>query len=290
MGQSVLGGGRTDQARLFADAGLERRQRSLYLGGVALSEIADGAGTPDVRLQRRRDPAAVRGARRSLGAGAASDRVRRQGELQPRRPPRAARSGRRRGHRLRRRAGARARRGLRARPHRVQRRRKDGRGADGGGHSRHRPYSPGVRRGAGVAGADRRAGRPAGHRRHPGESGRHGRHPPVHRDRAGRDQVRRPGRPGGAARAWRWVAIRSSRSTPSPCTSAASCSTRRPYVEGVTRAARAGGPSRGGRCHRHTRARHRRRSRHPVSGRDAARTVDAGGGGASPACGTAVSP
>ena len=46
MGQSVLGGGRTDQARLFADAGLERRQRSLYLGGVALSEIADGAGTP----------------------------------------------------------------------------------------------------------------------------------------------------------------------------------------------------------------------------------------------------
>ncbi len=46
MGQSVLGGGRTDQARLFADAGLERRQRSLYLGGVALSEIAAGAGTP----------------------------------------------------------------------------------------------------------------------------------------------------------------------------------------------------------------------------------------------------
>jgi len=46
MGQSVLGGGRTDQARLFADAGLERRGRSLYLGDVALSEVADGAGTP----------------------------------------------------------------------------------------------------------------------------------------------------------------------------------------------------------------------------------------------------
>ena len=46
MGQSVLGGGRTDQASLFGDAGLERRQRSLYLGGVSLSEIADSAGTP----------------------------------------------------------------------------------------------------------------------------------------------------------------------------------------------------------------------------------------------------
>jgi diaminopimelate decarboxylase len=46
MGQSVLGGGRTDRARLFADAGLERRRRSLYLGGVALSEIAETAGTP----------------------------------------------------------------------------------------------------------------------------------------------------------------------------------------------------------------------------------------------------
>ncbi len=46
MGQSVLGGGRTDQARLFADAGLERRGRSLYLAEVALSEVADGAGTP----------------------------------------------------------------------------------------------------------------------------------------------------------------------------------------------------------------------------------------------------
>jgi diaminopimelate decarboxylase len=46
MGQSILGGGRTDQASLFADAGLERRHRSLYLGGVALSDIAEGAGTP----------------------------------------------------------------------------------------------------------------------------------------------------------------------------------------------------------------------------------------------------
>jgi diaminopimelate decarboxylase len=45
MVQGVLGH-RTGQARLFADAGLERRRRSLYIGDVALSEIADRAGTP----------------------------------------------------------------------------------------------------------------------------------------------------------------------------------------------------------------------------------------------------
>jgi diaminopimelate decarboxylase len=39
-------GGAADVARLLEDAGLERRGRSLYLGGVALSEIADRAGTP----------------------------------------------------------------------------------------------------------------------------------------------------------------------------------------------------------------------------------------------------
>jgi diaminopimelate decarboxylase len=35
-----------DTRRLLADAGLERRGRSLLLGGVPLSAIADGAGTP----------------------------------------------------------------------------------------------------------------------------------------------------------------------------------------------------------------------------------------------------
>ncbi|HWB43172.1 MAG TPA: diaminopimelate decarboxylase [Gemmatimonadales bacterium] len=52
MGESVLirgaagppGGAET--ARLFDDAGLEFRGSSLHLGGVALSAIADGAGTP----------------------------------------------------------------------------------------------------------------------------------------------------------------------------------------------------------------------------------------------------
>ncbi|MBA3260810.1 MAG: diaminopimelate decarboxylase, partial [Gemmatimonadales bacterium] len=52
MGQSVLSGaagqwgGGAATARLFVDAGLERRGRSLYFGGVALSDVADGAGTP----------------------------------------------------------------------------------------------------------------------------------------------------------------------------------------------------------------------------------------------------
>jgi diaminopimelate decarboxylase len=53
VGQSVLRPGvaeerarRADTALLFGDAGLERRGRSLVLGGVALSEIADATGTP----------------------------------------------------------------------------------------------------------------------------------------------------------------------------------------------------------------------------------------------------
>ncbi len=53
MGESVLISGAAGQrgsgaetARLFADAGLERRDTALHLGGVALSAIADGAGTP----------------------------------------------------------------------------------------------------------------------------------------------------------------------------------------------------------------------------------------------------
>jgi diaminopimelate decarboxylase len=54
MGQGVLTvsgaagprGGGAETALLFQDAGLERRGRSLYLGGVALSDIADAAGTP----------------------------------------------------------------------------------------------------------------------------------------------------------------------------------------------------------------------------------------------------
>ena len=51
MGPGVLNGavdrhGTGGGALLFEDAGLERKGRSLYLGGVALSEIAEGAGTP----------------------------------------------------------------------------------------------------------------------------------------------------------------------------------------------------------------------------------------------------
>ena len=51
MGQGVLNRGAAarggaDTQRLFEDAGLERRSRSLVFGGVALSAIADAAGTP----------------------------------------------------------------------------------------------------------------------------------------------------------------------------------------------------------------------------------------------------
>jgi diaminopimelate decarboxylase len=53
VGESVLtatatgqGARGADTALLFEDAGLERRGRSLVLGGVSLREIADGAGTP----------------------------------------------------------------------------------------------------------------------------------------------------------------------------------------------------------------------------------------------------
>jgi diaminopimelate decarboxylase len=38
--------GRAETDRLFADAGLERRDATLHLAGVALSAIADGVGTP----------------------------------------------------------------------------------------------------------------------------------------------------------------------------------------------------------------------------------------------------
>ena len=46
MGESVLTADRGEVELLFADAGLERRGGSLYLGAVPLSAIADGAGTP----------------------------------------------------------------------------------------------------------------------------------------------------------------------------------------------------------------------------------------------------
>lgn len=69
MGQGVLSEGRAtaggvseaERAALFADAGLERRGRSLVFGGVALRDIADAVGTPTyvynaevVRRQYRR--------------------------------------------------------------------------------------------------------------------------------------------------------------------------------------------------------------------------------------------
>ena len=46
MGESVLSSAAPAESPLYADAGLERRGGSLYLGGVALSAIADGVGTP----------------------------------------------------------------------------------------------------------------------------------------------------------------------------------------------------------------------------------------------------
>jgi diaminopimelate decarboxylase len=45
VGESVLSGA-FQVPQLFRDAGLERRGRSLYFGGVPLSVLADGAGTP----------------------------------------------------------------------------------------------------------------------------------------------------------------------------------------------------------------------------------------------------
>jgi diaminopimelate decarboxylase len=53
MGESILRsgaagqrGGGAETASLFGDAGLEHREGSLLLGGVSLTSIADGAGTP----------------------------------------------------------------------------------------------------------------------------------------------------------------------------------------------------------------------------------------------------
>jgi diaminopimelate decarboxylase len=46
VGESVLSAAAPAESPLYADAGLERRGGSLYLGGVALSAIADAVGTP----------------------------------------------------------------------------------------------------------------------------------------------------------------------------------------------------------------------------------------------------
>ena len=46
MGESVLSPAAPAESALYADAGLERRGGSLYLGGVALTAVADAAGTP----------------------------------------------------------------------------------------------------------------------------------------------------------------------------------------------------------------------------------------------------
>jgi diaminopimelate decarboxylase len=46
MGESVLSPAAPAESPLYADAGLERRGGSLYLGGVALTAIADAVGTP----------------------------------------------------------------------------------------------------------------------------------------------------------------------------------------------------------------------------------------------------
>ena len=46
MGESVLTQAVPAESPLYADAGLERRGASLYLGGVALTAVADAVGTP----------------------------------------------------------------------------------------------------------------------------------------------------------------------------------------------------------------------------------------------------
>ena len=46
MGESVLTAAAPIDSPLYADAGLERRGGSLYLGGVALTAVADAVGTP----------------------------------------------------------------------------------------------------------------------------------------------------------------------------------------------------------------------------------------------------
>ena len=46
MGESVLTAAAPAESPLYADAGLERREGSLHLGGVALTTVADAVGTP----------------------------------------------------------------------------------------------------------------------------------------------------------------------------------------------------------------------------------------------------
>ena len=46
MGESVLSPAAPAESPLYSDAGLERRNGSLYFGGVALTAIADAVGTP----------------------------------------------------------------------------------------------------------------------------------------------------------------------------------------------------------------------------------------------------
>ena len=46
MGESVLTPAAPAESPLYADAGLERREGSLHLGGVALTTVADAVGTP----------------------------------------------------------------------------------------------------------------------------------------------------------------------------------------------------------------------------------------------------
>ena len=57
MGESVLTGPAVSDSPLFEDAGLERRDGSLHLGGASLSAIADAVGTPtylyNARVLRR---------------------------------------------------------------------------------------------------------------------------------------------------------------------------------------------------------------------------------------------
>ena len=256
---------------LYADAGLERRGGSLYFGGVALTAIADARRDAGLRLQRRRHPAAVPRAGPGARAGAAPDcyAVKANSNLAVLRILRDLGAG----------AdivsGGELARALAAgfEPERIvfSGVGKTDRGAHGRGRGRHRAHQPRVHRGAGRAGPDRRRGSGG---RCASASGSIPTSPPTP------IPTSPPARAGSssACRSTRWCrspsrsgSTRCSRSTPSRCTSGASCWTPRPtrkasrrLLELVARLRDAGVD--------HARdARHRRRARHPLPRRAAAR-------------------
>src|SRR3954471_20358784 len=162
----AAGGRRAGAARPVAGA---RRRAAL--------DDRRGGRHAGLRLQCQGRSTAVPGAGSGVRGGAASSRLRGEGERQPRGAPDPARSGRGRGHRLGWGAGPGPGGGLRARPHRLQRSGQDRRRAGGRGGRRHRAHPPGVGGGAGRARLDSggpAASYPGGD---PSQPRRHRRHP-----------------------------------------------------------------------------------------------------------------